>query len=305
MRSYQDLLAVSGYAVRPKEFADLIRILDSEIRLITPTDPEDENRQGDMETRRQGDQENSSVSLSRSYQLTHDYLVPSFRDWLTRKQRETRRGRAELLLAHRAADWNARKESRQLPSLPQWLNIRLLTRKKNWSPPQRSMMQRAARYHTMRGAILALACIVLTMAGLGIRNRIAERDNASHATELVHQLLAADISEVPDIISKIEGYRGWANPLLVEENEKPETSSARKLRASLALLSVDPNQTEYLYGRLLDAAPNEVPVIRRALSPHQDALRDKLWNVVHAPARGQETQRLRAASAPGAVRQRQ
>ena len=33
------------------------------------------------------------------YQLTHDYLVHSLRDWLTRKQRETRRGRAELRLA--------------------------------------------------------------------------------------------------------------------------------------------------------------------------------------------------------------
>ena len=31
----------------------------------------------------------------RYYQLTHDYLVHSLRDWLTRKQRETRRGRAD------------------------------------------------------------------------------------------------------------------------------------------------------------------------------------------------------------------
>ncbi len=33
------------------------------------------------------------------YQLTHDYLVPPLRQWLFRKQRETRRGRAELRLA--------------------------------------------------------------------------------------------------------------------------------------------------------------------------------------------------------------
>ena len=60
----------------------------------------------------------------RYYQLTHDYLVPSLRDWLTRKQKETRRGRAELLLADRAAVWNARPENRQLPSLLQWFQIR-------------------------------------------------------------------------------------------------------------------------------------------------------------------------------------
>ena len=40
MRSHAELLEASGYASRPKDFDDLIRILDSEIRLITPTDPE-------------------------------------------------------------------------------------------------------------------------------------------------------------------------------------------------------------------------------------------------------------------------
>ena len=40
MRSYAELLEASGYASRPKDFDDLIRILDGEIRLITPTDPE-------------------------------------------------------------------------------------------------------------------------------------------------------------------------------------------------------------------------------------------------------------------------
>ena len=40
MRSRQELMEASGYGDRPKDFEDLIRILDSEIRLITPTDPE-------------------------------------------------------------------------------------------------------------------------------------------------------------------------------------------------------------------------------------------------------------------------
>ena len=40
MRSRQDLLEASGYSDRPGEFGDLIRILDLELRLITPTDPE-------------------------------------------------------------------------------------------------------------------------------------------------------------------------------------------------------------------------------------------------------------------------
>lgn len=52
MRSQHELREVSGYKNRPADFADLLRILDSELRLITPTDPEgvqseDGERQGD------------------------------------------------------------------------------------------------------------------------------------------------------------------------------------------------------------------------------------------------------------------
>src|SRR5262249_17916912 len=145
MRSQQELLEASGYASRPREFEELLRILDSEVRLITPTDPEgSDSASGAASAPR--DSTASPVPPmpgdhgvltqprlpERYYQLTHDYLVPSLRDWLTRKQKETRRGRAELLLADRAAIWNARPEKRQLPSLWQWLQIRWLTRKRNW-----------------------------------------------------------------------------------------------------------------------------------------------------------------------------
>ena len=74
-------------------------------------------------------------------------------------------------------------------------------------------------------------------------------------------------------------------------------SSRQKLHASLALLPVDPGQVDYLYDRLLDAQPHEVPVIRDALAPHKDALLDKLWAVVATPEKGKESQRLRAAAA--------
>jgi hypothetical protein len=91
MRSQDDLLELSGYGDRRREFGELIRILDSELRLVTPTDPE--GRLGDE------DSQTPFSAGQKYYQLTHDYLVLSVRDWLTRKQKETRRGRAELLLA--------------------------------------------------------------------------------------------------------------------------------------------------------------------------------------------------------------
>src|SRR5262249_15251020 len=40
MRSQQELLEASGYASRPRDFDELLRILDGELRLLTPTEPE-------------------------------------------------------------------------------------------------------------------------------------------------------------------------------------------------------------------------------------------------------------------------
>ena len=158
MRSYAELLEASGYGSRPKDFDDLIRILDNEIRLITPTDPEGKDANSDSVPQTKPGQ--------KYYQLTHDYLVHSMREWLTRKQKETRRGRAELLLADRAAVWNARPENRQLPSLLQWFTIRWWTRKKNRTPPQKKMMAKAGRYHAVRGLAVAMVLALVGWGGL-------------------------------------------------------------------------------------------------------------------------------------------
>jgi hypothetical protein len=291
MRSHADLLAASGYAGRPKDFDDLLRILDSEIRLITPTDPEGEEEQG----------EPGGVSPRSSdtkyYQLTHDYLVHSLRDWLTRKQKETRRGRAELLLADRAAVWNARPENRQLPSMLQWLQIRWLTAKQSWAPPQRKMMGKAARLHALRSALVALLLALIAATGLNVREHVVEREKATRAAGLVQSLLKAETAQVPGILDDLSEYRRWADPLLKEENDKAAVNSRRKLHTSLALLPVDDSQANYLKNRLLDAEAGEVSVIRDALAPHKDDLVDQLWAVAEAPDKGKETQRLRAAAA--------
>ena len=61
MRSEAELREASGYAGRPRDFDDLIHILDPELRLITPTDPE-----GSSRTRRQPDPSRVRRALSTS-----------------------------------------------------------------------------------------------------------------------------------------------------------------------------------------------------------------------------------------------
>jgi serine/threonine protein kinase len=77
MRSRAQLLEASGYVNRPNDFDDLLGILDGELRLITPTDPEGKER----------DSSSPVQAGQKYYQLTHDYLVPALRKWLTRKQK--------------------------------------------------------------------------------------------------------------------------------------------------------------------------------------------------------------------------
>jgi formylglycine-generating enzyme required for sulfatase activity len=284
MRSEAELQQASGYASRPKDFDELIRILDSEIRLITPTDLDGEEKDGEATSEARPGQ--------KYYQLTHDYLVPSVRHWLTRKQKETRRGRAELLLADRAAVWNARAENRQLPSLPEWLSIRWLTPTKNWTEPQRRMIRRATHYYTVRGLVLVAIIAVVgwgSYAGYGMLKAQAMRE----------RLLDANTTDLPIIVRDMAPYRRWLDPLLRKANQEAEASqNARQhLHTSLALLPVDPGQVAFLYGRLLDAAPHEFPVLRDALAPHKEELLEHLWAVAAQPPKGKEQQRLAAACA--------
>jgi serine/threonine protein kinase/formylglycine-generating enzyme required for sulfatase activity len=278
MRSRQELLEASGSANRPRDFDDLIQILDNELRLITPTDLEGSDV--DQSVTRPGD---------RYYQLTHDYLVPSLRHWLTRKQRETRRGRAELRLAERSSLWNAKSENRHLPSLLEWANIRLLTTKKDWNEPQRRMMRRASRVHGLRTLGVATLFALLTWGSI-------EGFGTLRGSNLVDSLRTASTPDVPAIVRQLQSYRRWANPRLKALVQSADDESREKLHASLALLPVDPSQLPFLEKHLLDATPAELPVIRDALKPHRDTLTPKLWSVLDTAKPGDENL-LPAASA--------
>ena len=268
MRSRQDLLEASGYGNRPRDFDDVIRILDPELRLITPTDPEGSSNEDQQIT-----------TSGQYYVLSHDYLVHSLRDWLTRKQRETRQGRAELRLAERSASWNAKPENRHLPSPLEWANIRLLTKNKEWTEPQRRMMKRAGRVHGLRTLGLVMLVSLITWGGI-------EGYGTLRASALVESLQKVSTPDVPAIVNQLSGYRRWADPRLVRAAQAADDQSRERLHASLALLPVDVSQVDYLFNRLLAASPSEFSVLRDALKTHQSALTPKLWTVLESAKPG-------------------
>ncbi|MGO9923644.1 MAG: protein kinase domain-containing protein [Isosphaeraceae bacterium] len=308
MRSRQELLEASGYVNRPSDFDDLIHILDPELRLITPTDPEgveggEWRVEGESTRPRLGIADGAvdpathhSPPSTRYFQLTHDYLVHSLRDWLTRKQKETRRGRAELRLAERSSVWNAKRENRHLPTVLEWANISLLTKQRDWTDPQCTMMKRAGRVHGFRTALTVALVSAGVLAGFVVRRQFVEIQNATQAAGLVQRLLDADTLQVPDIVGVMRDYRQWIVPSLRSELENSSEDSRQKLHASLALLPVDATQVDYLFKRLIKSNPSELPVLRDALSPYRVTLIPKLWALLGSAKPG-DISLLPAASA--------
>lgn len=289
MRSDSDLLAASGYGNRTKDFDELIEILNSEIRLISPTDPEGKPGAEDSVNR--------ARPKEKFYQLTHDYLVPRLREWLSRKQKETRRGRAELALSDLALEWNIGKQNRHLPTFWQWLQVTSLTQKKNWSPLERKLMRQARRYYATRGLAIGLLLVIATIFGLVKRANDCERAQVAESDAIVRQVLTVDMTKLPEIIERIPNYKKWIDPLLHQELGQPDAEPERKLRASLALLPEDNSQVDFLYGRMLEASPTDLPVIRDALAAYRENMLTDLWRVAETHDDARQAQRLRAAAA--------
>ena len=161
LRARDELLQASGYADRPDDFAALLDILERELRLIKTTRPEDQSP----------DQSglSSPVDERPLYWLTHDYLVPSVREWLAQNRLERTkdwRGRAELRLEELTALWQPTRDRRFLPGPIEFIQILLGVPWKRYQSEQRTLIWAASRWY---GSLAAVGVLVLAIAGWGVR----------------------------------------------------------------------------------------------------------------------------------------
>ena len=161
MRSSDELAFAAGYEDRPEDLATVLNILDTDTKLITPTDPEG---------RSVTDGTPLNTSDARYYQLTHDYLVQPIREWLTRQQKETLEGQTQLKLEETSALWKHTQQNRMLPGPLDSFNIYRLTDRKRWNDIQKKMMASATKVHSIR----ALAAIFLVAAAFLLWNQISK-----------------------------------------------------------------------------------------------------------------------------------
>jgi formylglycine-generating enzyme required for sulfatase activity len=281
VRSRSELLAASGYTRTPADFEALMHILISKTRLLTPMADDEAGAPG---------------AAAQFYQLTHDYLVPALREWLARKQRATRRGRAELKLAERGALWHARPEQRQLPSVAEWLAIRLWTRQSAWSDTQRQMMRAADRKHVREAAWLLTTLLLVGTGWYWWSAQLAQERALARADSIVRRLLDANTGQAPGIIDELMPYRPLAEPLLAQVVADSASSPQHRLHARLALLAADPQHAAALRDALLEADTTAFPVLRDTLRPHASDLAGGLWQALE-DGQGEAAPRFRAAAA--------
>jgi serine/threonine protein kinase/formylglycine-generating enzyme required for sulfatase activity len=285
-RSSRSLLEVSGYANRPADFANLIEMLDRDLRLITAIDPER------LTVFESGETQVPSNPLAEAhYQLAHDYLIPPVRQWLERKEQATPAGRGRLRLRLITAEWLERPGPHSLPSLLELAGIVWHTPARDWSGDERQMLRAAARHYLL----LAFAAAVLIGAfGLGMRVFL----DRNHAEWKLHSAIIADEQSLPGLLAELDAHRDYVTRRL-ERTADQMKDGPEKDRAILILYRYEPTRERgaILRRALLEADADEHGVIRQALAdrPECAGIRE-LWDVVRDQGESPE-RRLRAAAA--------
>ncbi len=260
-----DLRKASG--CRDEEsFADLLHVLDSELRLITPAEADEAAGPG-------------------GYRLAHDYLVPTVRRWLDDTRLATPRGRALIRLAELSTLWKSDRERRYLPSLSEWLSILVRTRGHPRTQVQRQFLVAASRWHGLRAAAVG-ACLAALTTGAWMADRALAREH------LADRLEEARTSEVPALIESIE-ERGYGEDLF-SRFERAPTGSRSKLNLALALAPKLPPARELLLRHLPVSSPNEFSAIMGSLV-RMDAAED-VWEILDEGAVNDRESALRVTA---------
>jgi formylglycine-generating enzyme required for sulfatase activity len=276
MRTAAELRTISGYEDSPRAFDELMRILVRHTRLLSPVDP----RTADSSSDHPDDV---------CYQLTHDYLVHSLKNWLTSAQQRTRRGRAELVLAERAESWKVKQDRRWLPSALEIVRIVAYTPRRNWTNTQRAMMARAQRRLCLR-ALLALS---LTLTALGALY-------TARAHSRLERLLASDLRETAAEAQTMAIY--W--PIIRADLRKTFENmthplSDEQLRVCIALTELDTQfrrpAINRIAGELLTCDGDEFVALRNWIDSLGDEVPlDEFWDAID---RKQDAEQIvRAAS---------
>ena len=282
MRSYDELLAASGYIERPKEFQSLLRAMDTELHVITRTHPEGRGDElsrslsgahSKSSSESQEQSRSGSIVSSVYYQLAHDYLVPAIREWQSRLQKATRKGRAEIRLAERGEVWQARPESRHLPTWTEWVSILTFANRSRWNESQTRMMKKATKRYTIMTAVLAGGLLCTCMLGYQYLswNKASSRTN---------QLVTASVGQVPSLLDAFKGNKGWSVSEINKVRSAHEKGTQAHLFLSLALLRYGEAKPQDVQDVIYECDLQTLALLSKELKPFKSEFEASLWETV-------------------------
>lgn len=279
-RSLDEL--ASELQMRPEapEFRQLIEILDGQLRLITPTEPNLGIVAGEA----------SLTHYPRHYQLTHDFLVPSIRDWIYRKEQETASGRTRLRLVSLAQEWRQAREARFMPSVAEFFSIARYVRGWQLSPGEREYFQAASIHYGWRAGLLALMLLLGIVGFWTIRSQ----QRRQICETRIEQLMTVGPDAVPAILDAMRPDRSLAIRLIrlrEGDSNRGETSSIH-LQMALAALTEEIAEIEKLIGRFPQLPNAELPNLLRACRSQTSAASQQLAAVLERTGDPMERARL-------------
>lgn len=259
-RILKELLPIDGTVIKPPACAKsvlmerlegvasedllskLLQLIDTEVRLITPTSNVNSSVSGGSGSVSQ------SGSADPTYQLTHDHLVLTIRRWLDSRSMSTRSGRAAEQLRDISSTWNAKPNPKRLPTIVEWSTIRWLVPKSAWSSAETRMMRTARNRFSV---FIAIGITAISLAW----GSFSYWSNSRHAAELATRLLVAGNDELVPLLKEVKPVASWVVPklksqasALVEERD----SERVQFRIALAEMGQQSEATAHVLDHLAE-----------------------------------------------------
>jgi serine/threonine protein kinase/formylglycine-generating enzyme required for sulfatase activity len=145
--------------------------------------------------------------------------------------------------------------------------------------------ERGAKWVKRRPTSAALVglSLLVVLGVVGISWKESRERREMEVTNLIKRLESSDPNELRGLLRELEPLRDDTGPRLLTVARNRNADPAKRLRAYLALASVDEDQFEYLSERLLDCTLREFRLVRDRLEPFKTRLGKSLFEVLRDP----------------------
>lgn len=263
IQSETQLREAVGYSDQ-NAFRELLRILDAELHLITPTTKNEFDSYASAET-----EEAIGNANETGYQLTHDFLISPLRKWLAMRRMTTRVGQAQTRMEEYTELYRVRPIPQSLPTINEFLQMRWLLRNSGLNELQRKMLTAAGIHYARKGAVWTIGIVAMT-AILFLSQWSLEQSHRDQADRKEADTLV--VASLPEAIQRMNAFRADQKELwsaLRDTYDAPASTGSRKLRAAMALASnssiaSDPSLTRFLLDSYLESSAPDAVILCRA-----------------------------------------